>query len=77
MLRVHPPFSVLNGYIKRLWGKYGINKISMLKNGIVLVRFDTTEGQAEVIQGGIYHFDNKHFIVKVWHPDFDFTREKL
>lgn len=49
----------------------------MLKNGIILVRFDTSEGKNEVLQGGIYHFDNKHFIVKAWHEEMEFTREEL
>ncbi|KAK6791362.1 hypothetical protein RDI58_010443 [Solanum bulbocastanum] len=41
VLGAHPPFSILNGYVQRLWGKHGINKVHMLKNGIVLVRFDS------------------------------------
>jgi len=49
----------------------------MLKNGIVLVRFDSIAGKNEAIQGGIYHFDNKPFIVKVWNEDMEFTREEL
>lgn len=65
----HPPFIVMQGYILRLWAKYGINKISMLKNGVILVHFDTENGKNEAIQGGIYHFDNKPFIVKAWSPD--------
>ncbi|KAH0738204.1 hypothetical protein KY290_036909 [Solanum tuberosum] len=48
VLGAHPPFAVLNGYIRRQWGKFGINNVSMLKNGIVLVRFDTLEGKNEV-----------------------------
>lgn len=61
---MHPPFSVLNGYIQRIWGKYGINKIAMMRNGIVLVYFDDDEEKLEVLQGGIYHFNNKPLIVK-------------
>lgn len=49
----------------------------MLKNGIVLVRFDTSIGKEEVLQGGINHFDNKAFTVKAWHKDMKFTREEL
>ncbi|KAH0678960.1 hypothetical protein KY284_020045 [Solanum tuberosum] len=77
VLGAHPPFSILNGYVQRLWGKHGINKVHMLKNGIVLVRFDSIAGKNEAIQGGIYHFDNKPFIVKVWNEDMEFTREEL
>ncbi|XP_070051743.1 uncharacterized protein [Nicotiana tomentosiformis] len=77
VLGAHPPFAVIQGYIQRLWAKHGINKISMLKNGVTLVRFDSEIGKNEVIQGGIYHFDNKPFIVKAWSPDLEFTREEL
>lgn len=49
----------------------------MLKNGIVLVRFDTANGKDKVLQGGIYYFDNKHFIVKAWHKDMEFIRKQL
>ncbi|XP_015168553.1 uncharacterized protein [Solanum tuberosum] len=34
-------------------------------------------GKEEVLQGGIYHFDNKPLIVKAWSPDMEFTREEL
>lgn len=77
VLGAHPPFTVLNGYIQRIWGKHGINKIAMLKNAIVIVRFDTGIGKNEVIEGGIYHFDNKPLIVKAWNPDMEFSREEL
>nr|XP_009596610.1 uncharacterized protein LOC104092659 [Nicotiana tomentosiformis] len=72
VLGAHPPFSVLNGYIQRLWGKLGINK-----NGIILVRFDSVNGKNEAIQRGIYHFDNETFIVMAWNPDMKFTRKEL
>jgi len=49
----------------------------MLKNEIVSVRFDSEIRKNEVLQGGIYHFDNKLVIVKAWHADMEFTREEL
>ncbi|KAH0738394.1 hypothetical protein KY290_037099 [Solanum tuberosum] len=48
----------------------------MLDNGVILVRFDSETRKNEVLQGGIYHFDNKPFIVKAWSPDMKFTREE-
>ncbi|KAM3359372.1 hypothetical protein P3S68_019082 [Capsicum galapagoense] len=62
---------------ERLWTKYDINKISMLRNEIVLVRFDHEDGKNAAIEEGIYHFDNKPFIVKAWSPGMEFTREEL
>ncbi|KAM3199220.1 hypothetical protein P3L10_031580 [Capsicum annuum] len=49
----------------------------MLKNGVIVVRFETVGGKQKVLQGGIYHFDNKPFIVKEWTPELEFTREEL
>lgn len=67
----------MKGFIQHLWAKHGINKISMMKNEVVLVRFDTVEGQNEVVQGGIFHFDNKPFIVKAWSLEKEFTRDEI
>lgn len=77
VLGAHSPFAVLNKYIPRIWGKHGINKVSMMKNGIVMMSFDNEVGKNDVIQGGIYSFDNKPLIVKVWTPDMEFSREEL
>lgn len=64
VLDAHPLYVVLNGFVQRLLGKLGIDKVAILKNGILLVCFKETEGKYGVIQGGIYHFDNKPFIMK-------------
>lgn len=77
VLGAYPPFSVLNSYLLRIWGKHGINKIAMLKNGIVMVRFDSEVGKNDVIQEGIFHFDNKPLIVKAWNADMDFSKDEL
>ncbi|KAH0672196.1 hypothetical protein KY284_023283 [Solanum tuberosum] len=44
---------------------------------MILVRFETVVGKDEAIQDGIYHFDNKPFIVKAWNPDMKLTRDEL
>ncbi|PHU28531.1 hypothetical protein BC332_00624 [Capsicum chinense] len=77
VLGAHPQFAVINGFIRRIWGKYRLNKVAMLNNKVIIVRFETIEGENEVLQGGIYHFDNKPFIVKAWVPEMEFTREEL
>uniref|UniRef100_M1DBH8 DUF4283 domain-containing protein n=1 Tax=Solanum tuberosum TaxID=4113 RepID=M1DBH8_SOLTU len=74
VLGPHPPFVVVNGYVQRIWSKHGINKVLMLKNGIILVQFDIVEAKNEE---GISHFDNKPFIVKSWNPDMEYTKDEL
>lgn len=49
----------------------------MMKNDIVLIRFETTESQSKVLQGRINHFNCKPFIVKAWSPKLEFTKESL
>ncbi|KAK4729493.1 hypothetical protein R3W88_022481 [Solanum pinnatisectum] len=73
----HPHFQVIQGYIQRLCGKHGIYKVEMLRNGVIVVRFETFIGKQEVLQGGIYDFDNKPFIVKEWTQEQEFTKEEL
>ncbi|KAH0748715.1 hypothetical protein KY290_027947 [Solanum tuberosum] len=77
VLGAHPHFQVVKGFIQRLWGKYGIDKVYMLKNGVIVVRFESEIGKQEVLQGGIYHFDNKTFIFKEWTRELEFTKEEL
>ncbi|KAM3382619.1 hypothetical protein P3S68_008194 [Capsicum galapagoense] len=48
-----------------------------MKNGVVLVRFNTEEGKNKVVQKGIFHFDNKPFNVKAWSLEIKFTRNEL
>ncbi|KAK6781940.1 hypothetical protein RDI58_019736 [Solanum bulbocastanum] len=49
----------------------------MLKDRVLVVRFETVIGKHEALRGGIYHFDNKPFIVKEWTPELEFTKEEL
>lgn len=49
VLGAHPPFAVLNGFIQRIWSKWGINKVVTMKNGIVLVKFNSADGKDEAI----------------------------
>lgn len=39
------PFRIVNGFIRRIWGKYGIEKVAMLENRVFMVRFRLVEGK--------------------------------
>lgn len=77
ILGAYPPFAMIKGFIQRLWAKHGLNEIVMLKNRIILVRFNSEKEKNEAVQCGMYLFDNKPFIVKAWSPNIEFTREEL
>ncbi|KAH0675380.1 hypothetical protein KY285_023181 [Solanum tuberosum] len=55
------------GYIQRLWGKHGIYKVAMLKNEVILVRFETVVGKDEAIQVPIW-IRFPRLVIKYWSP---------
>ena len=50
VLGASPPLSVVTGFIKRIWNGMAIDRIIMLKNGVILVRFDSIEMRDRVLQ---------------------------
>lgn len=47
-----PPFRIINGFIRRVWGKYGIDRITMGSNGAFVVRFRSMERKQKAIYEG-------------------------
>lgn len=77
VLGANPPSCVFNGFIHKIWGKYGIQKITSLKTGITLVKFDSIAIRDEVIQTGMVHFDKKPVVIKPWTHDVELTKERM
>ncbi|XP_062093858.1 uncharacterized protein LOC133799886 [Humulus lupulus] len=67
----NPPFGVFEGFIKRIWGKLGIERIARLNNGFTLVNFRDEITRNLFLEAGVLHFDRKPVIVKPWTTDFD------
>lgn len=55
--------SVMEGYFKRIRGKWGINRIVFFKKGIFIVRFYILENKIKVMEDGIKIFDKNFLIV--------------
>lgn len=43
ILGIKPPFRIIDGFIRRMRGKYGVEKVAMMHNGVFVVRFRTAE----------------------------------
>lgn len=67
----NPPFQVMEGFIRRIWGKLGIDKVATIRNGLFIVRMKMLEQLDAIIAGGFQFFDRKLVVVKAWHPDMD------
>ncbi|XP_074288696.1 uncharacterized protein LOC141613853 [Silene latifolia] len=77
VLGSNPPWEVLNGFIHRIWSKYGIDKVYFLPNGIFLVRFKELKDKEAVLSAGYHMFDNKPLIVKPWPVDVNLLKEDV
>lgn len=73
----NPPFPVLPRYFKRIWGKQGINKIVLIMNGIVVVKFELLQGRDAVLKAGFVHFDDKPVVVAPWSECCDSIKGKI
>ncbi|XP_062094166.1 uncharacterized protein LOC133800227 [Humulus lupulus] len=71
VLGANPPFAIFEGFIKRIWGKLGIERIARLNNGLTLVNFRDELTRDLVLEAGVLHFDRKPAIVKPWSADLD------
>ncbi|KAL2903784.1 DNA mismatch repair protein MutS [Bienertia sinuspersici] len=73
----NPPFSVMNGYCQRIWGKKGLDKVSMVGRGSFLVCFNTMEQYERVLTGDPHFFDYKPLIIKKWDPNMELHQESV
>lgn len=77
ILGANPPQNMMEGFIHRIWGKFGVDKVSLAGRGIFLVRFKTMENCDNVLKGGPYFFDSKPMYCKAWTPSVDYTKEPV
>ncbi|XP_056688191.1 uncharacterized protein [Spinacia oleracea] len=72
----NPPIHVMEGFIRRIWKKYNVDNVVLVKKGVFLVRFLTMDMRDNVTSGH-YFFDNKPMVVKPWTVDMDMEKEDL
>ena len=64
--RANPLYEVVDGFVRWIWIGFAIDKVLLIKKGLFLVRFMEQQDAVIVAQKGVYHFDQKPFIVKAW-----------
>ncbi|KAK2993143.1 hypothetical protein RJ640_015330 [Escallonia rubra] len=75
VLGAKPPFHVMKGFLERIWRKFGSFKLSLLKSGVYILRFDDKTVQERIIEQGPWTFDNRPLIVKPWLPNVSLEKE--
>ncbi|XP_074318396.1 uncharacterized protein LOC141655205 [Silene latifolia] len=77
VLGVNPHVDVMEGFIRRLWAKFPIDKVSFCPNGVFLVRFKTSAARDLILQQSHFLFDNKPLIVRPWKEDVVLEKEAI
>ncbi|XP_074319851.1 uncharacterized protein LOC141656732 [Silene latifolia] len=77
ILGANPPWDVVEGFIRRIWANYPIDKVSFLPDGIFLVRFKNAADKEVILKQGHFLFDNKPLIVRSWHENVVLTMENV
>lgn len=71
ILGMRPPYRMIDGFIRRMWKKFGVVKVAMMENGMFIVRFHSIASKNKAMEAGPILYDGKPVIVKEWHPDID------
>ncbi|KAL9228003.1 hypothetical protein vseg_003627 [Gypsophila vaccaria] len=77
ILGANPHATIIEGFIRRIWTRFNIDKLSFLPNGIFLVRFKTLEMKEQVLKSGHYLFDNKPMIVNPWTEELELHKTEV
>ncbi|KAL9232918.1 hypothetical protein vseg_007979 [Gypsophila vaccaria] len=77
IMGANPPGHVIEGFIRRIWTKFNIDKISFLPNGVFLVRSASIEMKDKALNSGYYLFDNKPLIVKEWNEKLEINKAEI
>ncbi|KAL9230694.1 hypothetical protein vseg_006011 [Gypsophila vaccaria] len=77
ILGVNPPWDIIEGFIRRIWAKYNIDKLSFMPNGVFLVRFKTLEMKEQVLKSGYHLFDGKPLIYQSWSKDLELKKANV
>ena len=71
------PIEVIDGFVRRIWKGHEIDKVLLIKKGLYLVRFNELNDALAVAQKGVFHFDQKPFIVKAWNLEMEMVIDTI
>nr|GFA69546.1 zinc knuckle CX2CX4HX4C [Tanacetum cinerariifolium] len=64
----------LNYHLCRMWGKYGLRKITSIGNGNFVFKFNNESGLQTVIENGVWIVNNKPMVVQKWDIDVEINK---
>ncbi|XP_062085939.1 uncharacterized protein LOC133792048 [Humulus lupulus] len=74
VIGANPPLAIFEGFIKRIWGKLGIERVARMNAGFTMVKFRDEATRDLVLESGVIHFDKKPVVLRPWTIDIDSLR---
>ncbi|XP_062093504.1 uncharacterized protein LOC133799506 [Humulus lupulus] len=71
VMGANPPLSVFEGFINRIWGKFGIERVARMNSGFTMVKFRDEATRDMILESGVIHFDRKPVILRPWTTDIE------
>lgn len=71
VLGAKPPLAVSEGFVRRIWSSFGVDKVLRLPNGHFIVKFSEVNDRDGIVDHGIWFFEWKPLVVRPWVGDFD------
>ncbi|XP_062114202.1 uncharacterized protein LOC133825252 [Humulus lupulus] len=71
VIGANPPLAVFEGFIKRIWGKLGIECVARMNAGFIMVKFRDEATLNLVLESGVIHFDKKPIVLRPWTTNID------
>lgn len=73
----NPQIHVMEGFVRRIWGRMGVDVVAPVGKGTFMVRFKDMGGKDKVMSGGHVFFDSKFVIIKSWTPDMNVLKDEI
>ncbi|XP_062086176.1 uncharacterized protein LOC133792286 [Humulus lupulus] len=74
VLGANSPFAVFEGFVERIWGHLGIERVVRMHMGLTIVKFNDEATRDFVLENGVVQFDRKPVIVRPWTQELDSIR---
>ncbi|XP_062100565.1 uncharacterized protein LOC133806484 [Humulus lupulus] len=74
VIGANPPLAVFEGFLRRIWGNLGIDRVAWMNSGFTMVQFRDEATRDMVLESGVIHFDKKPVILRPWSSDVETIR---
>lgn len=74
---MNPPLKLIEGFFKRVWGKFAFERVVMVGKGLFLIRFTSEEDVQRELESGTIFFDKHPVMVKKWYLEMNMSKEEV